>query len=101
MLKSCHVTDLAVSVAICEIEAVITKLCPDILIISEANTELVCNWVYPGYTAYKGHLKGADLVRISAIVKTSLQPVVTHLDCEVPNVVVSFKIYNKQLNKVY
>ena len=81
---------------ICEIEAVITKLCPDILIISEANTELVCNWVYPGYTAYKGHLKGADLVRISAIVKTSLQPVVTHLDCEVPNVVVSFKIYNKQ-----
>ena len=81
---------------ICEIEHVISKVCPDVLIVSEVNTELVCSWTYPGYTAYKGHLKGADLVRVSAIVKSSLQPVVTHLDCEVPNVVVSFRINSQQ-----
>ena len=81
---------------ICEIETVISKLCPDVLIVSEADTNLVCNWDYPGYKSFRGHLKGGSLVRVSAVVKASLLPVVTHLDVEVPNVVVSFKIDNQQ-----
>ena len=78
------------------IETVLSKLKCDILIVSEMDTELACSWDYPGYTAFKGHLKGASLVRVSAIVRTTLAPVVTHLDVEVPNVVVNFKINNIQ-----
>ena len=81
---------------ICEIETVISKLCPDVLIVSEADTNLVCNWDYPGYKSFRGHLKGGSLVRVSAVVKASLLPVVTHLDVEVPNVVISFKIDHQQ-----
>ena len=78
------------------IERLLQKLSPDILIVSEANTNHVCNWVYPGYTAHRGHLKGEELVRVSALVKTSLKHTVTHLDVEVPNVMINFQISGKQ-----
>ena len=89
-------TTLTVQDQISAVETLLSKLQCDVLIVSEADTKVVCNWDYPGYTAYEGQLKGKDLVRVSALVKNSLKPQVSHLDCEVPNVVISFKINNLQ-----
>ena len=40
------------------VEKTLSKLNCDILIISEADTENICNWHYPGYSAHKGQLLG-------------------------------------------
>ena len=77
------------------IEILINKLVPDILIVSEADTEVVTSWKYPGYTAHKGQLLGGgDLVRVTALVRNSIKHTISYLECEVPNVVVNFKIGN-------
>ena len=81
---------------ITEIEYILQKLCCDILIITEMDAEAVCSWDFPGYATHKGHLKGHDRVRVSALVRTSIKHTVKHLDVEVPNVVIEFKIANKQ-----
>ena len=77
-------------------ETLISKLQPDILFISEADTEILTAWDFPGYKTYKGSLPGADLVRLTAIVRRSLPHEITYLQCEVPHAVVNFKIENKQ-----
>ena len=78
------------------VETIISKLCPDILIVSEADTEHICNWSYPGYVAHKGKLLGQKLARVSALVRTSIKHTVSHLEVEVPNVVISFLVNGKQ-----
>ena len=78
------------------VEMLISKLLPDVLIISEADTEVITSWHYPGYKAHKGQLLGADLCRVSALVRTGIPHEVTYLDVEVPNVVISFKLEGKQ-----
>ena len=78
-------------------EILISKLLPDILVISEADTEVITSWHYPGYTAYKGQLLGGgDLCRVSAIVRNSIPHTITYLDCEVPHVVVNLNIDNRR-----
>ena len=47
------------------VETIISKLCPDVLILSEADSENICNWSYPGYVAHKGKLLGQTLARVS------------------------------------
>ena len=79
-----------------QVELLLHKLVPDILIISEADTEVVTSWNYPGYTAHRGHLPGGHLVRVSAIVRNCLEHSVTHIEEQVPNVVVNFRLNNKQ-----
>ena len=78
------------------VELLIAKLVPDILVISEADTEVITSSRYPGYVAHKGQLLGADLVRVSALVRTGIIHQVTYLDVEVPNIVISFKVDNLQ-----
>ena len=78
------------------VEILLKKLSPDILIVSEANTVNICSWVYPGYSAHMGFMKGYELVRVSALVKNSLKHTITHLDVEVPNVMINCQSAGKQ-----
>ena len=87
---------LSVPDQISTVEKTLSKLNCDILIISEADTENICNWHYPGYSAHKGQLLGKPLVRVSALVKNSIPHTISYLDVEVPNIVVNFLIQGKQ-----
>ena len=79
-----------------ETEILLAKLLPDLLFISEVDTETLAAWDFPGYKVHKGSLPGGRLTRLTAIVRSSLPHEVTYLDCEVPHAVVNFKINNKQ-----
>ena len=77
-----------------DIELLLKKLNCDVLFITEMDTKSVEAWRFPGYTYHAGHLKGAELVRVSVLVKSSLSHTSSHLDVEVPNVSVDVKILN-------
>ena len=81
---------------ITDVESLLQKLVPDILVISEADTKVVTAWKYPGYTAHQGRVDGAELVRVSALVRSGIPHTITFLECEVPHIVINFKLENKQ-----
>ena len=81
---------------ITDIETLLHKLVPDVLVISEADTKIVTAWTYPGYVAHQGRLDGADLVRVSALVRKGIPHNITFLECEVPHLVINFKLENRQ-----
>ena len=79
------------------VETVLARMKCDILIISEMNSKLVAASRFPGYVCHPGYLGGdGDLVRVSALVRTGLAHTATHIECEVPNIVLEFKVDGKQ-----
>ena len=71
-----------------EIEAILKKYTCDILFISEAAATEVTSMRISGYEAYAGYLGGHPNARVSALVRNTLKVKVTHVEAEVPNIVI-------------